>query len=84
MRGGLLCATDRADTQAHGTAISDVVKGEDIGITNIEGIIPIHKGAVTILLLVLFVLKRKRRLRAGGVREPGVQLHPDLQKATAR
>lgn len=58
MREGLLYAVADENAQAGGTAISNVLKGEDVGITTIEGIIPIKKGTVTIL-------------RVPGIREGG-------------
>lgn len=49
MREGMLYATVDEQAEAHGIAISNVLKDEDIGVTTIEGIIPIRKGSVKIL-----------------------------------
>ena len=49
MKGGLLFATDRAGRGARGIAASDAKKGEDIGVTNVEGIVTLRIGKVTIL-----------------------------------
>jgi len=49
MKNGLLFATDNPDEGAKGIAFSDARKGEDIGVTNIEGIVRLSKGKVTIL-----------------------------------
>ncbi len=49
MKGGLLSATDNPDQGAKGITFSDARKGEDIGITSIEGVVRLSKGKVTIL-----------------------------------
>jgi putative transcriptional regulator len=49
MKGGLLYATQNSSRQATGVAVSSAAAGEDIGITNIEGIVPLRIGRVTIL-----------------------------------
>ena len=49
MREGMLLATDDLSSDAQGTAITDAAKGDNIGITNIQGIIPLEIGEVTIL-----------------------------------
>jgi putative transcriptional regulator len=49
MKNGLLFATANKSHGATGTAISDARSGEDIGITGIEGIVPMQIGKVTIL-----------------------------------
>ena len=49
MKNGLLVATENEFQGAVGTAISSARAGEDIGITRIEGIIPMQIGKVTIL-----------------------------------
>jgi putative transcriptional regulator len=49
MKDGLLFATARTDEEAEGTAVSCAKQGEDVGITDIEGLIPLTKGKVTIL-----------------------------------
>lgn len=49
MKNGLLFATTQTDGEARGTAVSSAKKGEDVGITDIEGLITLTKGKVTIL-----------------------------------
>ena len=49
MKDGLLFATDRLSEGATGIAISSANKDEDIGITNVEGIVALQIGRVTIL-----------------------------------
>jgi putative transcriptional regulator len=49
MKDGLLFATNRVDSSATGVAVSSVKHGEDIGISNIEGLVELTRGRVTIL-----------------------------------
>ena len=49
MRDGLLFATDVMGKAAKGIAVSDARKGEDVGISNIEGMIELEIGKITIL-----------------------------------
>ena len=49
MRDGLLFATGRTDGGVRGVAVTDTKQGEDIDITNIEGLVEIAQGKVTIL-----------------------------------
>ena len=49
MRGGLLLATDDLSVGAKGIATADATEGEDVGVTNIQGIIGLDTGKVTIL-----------------------------------
>jgi putative transcriptional regulator len=49
MKEGLLFATDALRKEAKGLAVSNARKGEDVGISNIEGIVPLEIGEVTIL-----------------------------------
>ncbi|MBN2186536.1 MAG: winged helix-turn-helix transcriptional regulator [Dehalococcoidia bacterium] len=49
MRDGLLFASSvTSDAGAKGTALSEARKGEDVGISNIEGVIKLETGRVTI------------------------------------
>jgi putative transcriptional regulator len=48
MREGLLFATTNKDVAAHGIAESDAEPGDDVGISNIQGIIAMETGEVTI------------------------------------
>jgi len=49
MKDGLLFASASRKHQASGTAITSAKAGEDVGITGIEGIVPLEVGRVTIL-----------------------------------
>ena len=49
MKDGLLFATDALNRGAKGLAVSNTKKGEDVGISNIEGIVPLETGEITIL-----------------------------------
>lgn len=49
MRDGLLFAIDAVGRGARGIAVSSARKGEDVGISDIEGIVPLEKGEVTVL-----------------------------------
>ncbi len=49
MRDGVLLATGDPEAGARGTAVSGVKKGEDAGISGIEGIVPLEVGKVTIV-----------------------------------
>ena len=69
MRDGLLFATNDLNTEARGVAVSDARKGEDIGISNIDGIVPLKVGKVTVLRLT--------GIQRGGSR------HTDLNKLQA-
>jgi len=49
MKNGLLLATSGKESKASGIAISAAKAGEDVGISGIEGIVPLEVGRVTIL-----------------------------------
>lgn len=49
MKDGVLVATGQSDGGARGVAVSSVKQGEDVDITNIEGLVELPKGRVTIL-----------------------------------
>lgn len=49
MKDGLLFATDRLSEGATGIAVTNANKDEDVGITNIEGIVALQIGRVTVL-----------------------------------
>jgi len=49
MREGLLFATDKVGVGAKGIACSDATASEDVGVSNIEGIVNLEIGKVTIL-----------------------------------
>jgi putative transcriptional regulator len=60
MKDGLLFATAQANGGARGTALSTVTQGEDVNISNIEGLVELTKGKITILQVP--------SIRAGGSR----------------
>ena len=49
MRNGLLFATNQIDGGARGIAVSSVRQGEDVDVSNIEGLVELTRGKVTIL-----------------------------------
>ena len=49
MRDGLLYATSDTKAAARGTAVSTVKKGEDVGVSGIDGIVSLELGKVSIL-----------------------------------
>ena len=49
MKDGLLFASPNADSKATGITISKASSGEDVGITDVEGIVPLELGQVTIV-----------------------------------
>jgi len=51
MKDGLLYATADTGTRATGTTTCDAAAGEDIGVTDIEGIVSMELGKVTVLRL---------------------------------
>ena len=51
MKEGLLYATEKTDKGARGIVISDARAGEDVGVSNIEGIVGLEVGKVIILII---------------------------------
>jgi len=49
MREGLLVATPDLDVGAKGVVVSDAASGDDVGVTNIQGVISLEIGEVTII-----------------------------------
>lgn len=49
MKSGLLYATDRLEGGAKGIAATSAKQGEDVGVSNIEGLVELTRGKVTIL-----------------------------------
>jgi len=49
MRDGLLFTTDPAGARSRGVAASNAKKGDDVGISNIEGIVPLKVEKVTVV-----------------------------------
>ncbi len=65
MQGGLLCASSDVKSKATGVTISGAGPGEDIGITGIEGIVPLELGRITIA--------RIPGIQRGGSRKVNIQ-----------
>jgi len=49
MRNGLLLATSQINSGARGIVVSSVSQGEDVDISNIEGLVDLTRGKITIL-----------------------------------
>ncbi|MFC1919038.1 winged helix-turn-helix transcriptional regulator [Chloroflexota bacterium] len=49
MKNGVLVATIDSGQGAKGIAVSDARKGEDVGVSNVEGIVPLETARITIL-----------------------------------
>lgn len=49
MKAGLLFATDKLAGSARGIATTDAKQGEDVGISNVEGLVELKRGKVTIV-----------------------------------
>jgi len=49
MKNGLLFATSQTNGGARGIAVSSVSQGEDVDVSNIEGLVELTRGRVTIL-----------------------------------
>lgn len=49
MKNGLLFATDKHERGAKGIAVTDAKQGEDVGVSDIEGLVELTRGKVTIL-----------------------------------
>jgi putative transcriptional regulator len=70
MKNGFLFATSQPDNGARGIALSNVRQGEDLNVSNIEGVVELTKGKVTILQIP--------SIRKGGSR------HTDMARLKAR
>ena len=74
MKDGLLFATDPAGKAAKGVAVSDAIMGEDVGVSDIEGIVPLEQGEITIL--------KVPSIRKGGSRSVNLtRLNKETSKA---
>ncbi|MBI4302999.1 MAG: winged helix-turn-helix transcriptional regulator, partial [Chloroflexi bacterium] len=49
MKDGVLVADSRGEGGARGIAVAAAKKGEDVGISNVEGLVELRRGKVTIL-----------------------------------
>jgi putative transcriptional regulator len=68
MREGLLYATDSPREGARGTAVSTVKKGDDVGVSGIDGIVSLELGKVTIARIPGVQRGGSRRTDLGKVR----------------
>ena len=66
MKSGLLFATSQTNGGARGIAVSNVSQGEDVDISNIEGLVDLTRGRVTILQVP--------SIRKGGSRQVDLEL----------
>lgn len=51
MKNGILVAKSASRQGAKGMAVTDARKGEEVGISNIDGIVPLERGKITILIV---------------------------------
>lgn len=51
MRNGMLCAVKADNAESHGTAVNSAKSGEDVGISNIEGLIEFKPGKVQVIVV---------------------------------
>ena len=65
MRNGLLCATDKTGSSASGTAVSSVQKGEDVDVADIQGLVELSRGEVTILQVPGIEKGGSRKVKGG-------------------
>ncbi len=49
MKDGLLFATDKLEGGARGIAATDAKQGEDVGISNVDGLVELRRGRVTVV-----------------------------------
>ena len=93
MRDGLLYASGDVKSGARGVAVSDAKKGEDVGVSNIDGIVPLEVGKVTVFRMPgiaksgsrranLTVLKKaiEGRRMIGAI---GIEAYAALRKASS-
>jgi putative transcriptional regulator len=66
MKNGLLFATSQTNGGARGTAVSGASQGEDIDVANIEGLVELTRGRVTILQVPV--------IQKGGSRQVDLEL----------
>ncbi len=66
MKNGLLFATSQTNGGARGMAVSSVSQGEDVDVTNIEGLVELTRGRVTILQVPV--------IQKGGSRQVDLEL----------
>lgn len=93
MKNGLLFASASQQHEATGTAISSAQAGEDVGISGIEGIVPLEVGRVTILRIpgiqrggskkVNYNILKERLAKSDLVTAVGLEALAALHKAKA-
>jgi putative transcriptional regulator len=66
MRGGLLFANKKEGIDASGITISDALTGEDVGVSDLKGLISLEEGNITVC--------KVPRVQAGGSRKVNVEL----------
>ena len=94
MKDGLLFATDLLNEGATGVAVSNANKDEDVGITNIEGIVALQVGRITILRVPGIQKSGSRKVDLNRLRREtkgkpfisaiGIESYVALRKAGAR
>jgi putative transcriptional regulator len=66
MRGGLLFANKKEGIDASGITISDALTGEDVGVSDLKGLISLDEGNITVC--------KVPRVQAGGSRKVNIDL----------
>jgi putative transcriptional regulator len=94
MKDGLLLATSGKESKATGTAITDAQAGGDVGVSGIEGIVPLEVGRVTILRVpgiqrggsqkVNYDILKERLAKSDLVTALGLEALAALRKTKAR
>jgi putative transcriptional regulator len=93
MKDGLLFASARRGQEASGTTIDSAKAGEDVGISGIDGIVPLEVGRVTILRVpgiqrggskkVNYSILKERLAKSGFVAALGLEALAALRKTKA-
>jgi putative transcriptional regulator len=65
MKDGLLYATNNINSGARGTAVSSAKQGDDLDVSNIEGLVEFTKGRVTILQIPVIQKGGSRKVNLG-------------------
>ncbi|OGO24976.1 MAG: hypothetical protein A2144_10275 [Chloroflexi bacterium RBG_16_50_9] len=69
MKDGLLYATDNISDSARGTAVSSANQGDDVDISNIEGLVEFTRGQVTILQIPVIQKGGSRQVDLGRLKD---------------
>jgi putative transcriptional regulator len=67
MRGGLLYANKKEGVDASGIAISDVSSGEDVGVSDLKGLISLDEGKITVCKVPRVQLGGSRKVDLGAL-----------------